>query len=111
MESTETTNDNSDSGGASAIAGASVVGAVAGLALLGPLAGVVAAGGAAYAAATQKDTVLGKTLQGTGSVVAKAGSAAKKFDDEHNIVSQAASGVAKGVGWVAKQTLANSAAK
>jgi hypothetical protein len=86
-----------------AVMGASVVGGVAGLLVLGPLAGVAAAGGVAYAAAT-KEGGIGNVIRSTGGLVAKAGSAAKRFEDEHGVVSKTASGVAKGVGWIAKQT-------
>lgn len=86
-----------------AVVGASVVGAVAGLAVMGPIAGVVAAGGAAYAAAT-KEGRMGNVLRGTGTVVAKAGSAAHQFEQQHHLVANTASGVAQTVGWVTQRT-------
>ena len=76
-----------------------MLGGVAGLVALGPVVGVVAAGSAAYGACTQGG-VVGDALRGTGSLVAKAGSAAKTIEQHTGIASGAAKGVVKGVGWM-----------
>ena len=82
--------------------GATVIGGVAGAVMLGPIAAVVAAGGAAYAAGT-KDGPLGTVLRKSGGAVAHVGSAAKRVEDRTGVVKKTASGVAKGVGWIAKK--------
>ena len=89
-----------------AVVGASVVGAVAGLVAVGPIVGIIGAAGAAYAAGT-KEGIVGDAMRGTGSLAAKAGSAAKKFEDNHGVGKATVSGIAKGVGWIAKQTVAS----
>ena len=73
-------------GGYGTVAGAAAVGAVAGAVVLGPMTAVVAAGGAAYAT-TRKDTV-GDVARQTGQAAASTASAAKKFNDEHNITGK-----------------------
>ena len=88
-------------GKTAAVVGASVVGGVAGMMLVGPVIGIAAAGGAAYAAAT-KEGPAGSAMRGVGTLAAKAGGAAKRFDDKHHIVGKTATGVATGVGWVVK---------
>lgn len=89
-------------GKGAAVMGATVIGGVAGAVMLGPIAAVVAAGGAAYAAGT-KDGPLGTVLRKSGGAVAHVGSAAKRVEDRTGVVKKTASGVAKGVGWIAKK--------
>ena len=89
-------------GKGAAVMGATVIGGVAGAVMLGPIAAVVAAGGAAYAAGT-KDGPLGTVLRKSGGAVALVGSAAKRVEDRTGVVKKTASGVAKGVGWIAKK--------
>lgn len=84
-----------------AVLGASVIGGVAGLMTIGPLVGVVAAGGAAAAAANRDNSSVGTVLHAGGGLVAQAGSAAKRVEDEHGILRKTATGLGKGIGWIA----------
>jgi hypothetical protein len=68
------------------MAGAGAVAAVAGLAVVGPIT-AVAAGTAAVYATTRKDNI-GDIARTTGKYTASAASAAKAFNDEHDVTGK-----------------------
>jgi len=91
------------------VGGAAAVAGIAGLCLVGPIVGVVAAGGAAYVAATNKGAA-GTVFRASGTVATAAGSSARNLDKKHNVVGKtgrgiagAGRGIAGGVGWVSKK--------
>jgi len=73
-------------GGYSTVAGAAAIGVVAGAVVLGPVTAVALGAGAAYAT-TRKDGV-GDVARQTGNAAATAATAAKKFNQDHNITGK-----------------------
>eukprot|EP00527_Entomoneis_sp_CCMP2396_P000465 CAMPEP_0198146888 /NCGR_PEP_ID=MMETSP1443-20131203/32081_1 /TAXON_ID=186043 /ORGANISM="Entomoneis sp., Strain CCMP2396" /LENGTH=212 /DNA_ID=CAMNT_0043810993 /DNA_START=51 /DNA_END=686 /DNA_ORIENTATION=+ len=85
-----------------AMGGAAVVGGVAGMLLLGPLIGLVAAGGAAVAAANAPGKV-GDRVRATGEGVAQAGDKLRQMDQQHQIVEKVTLGFHKTAAFISER--------
>ena len=81
------------------VGGAAVAGGLAGLVLMGPVVGLLAAGGAAFAASTNKGKA-GQLARATGEVTVQAGRRLERFEKKHHVVEKTSKSVVKGCHWV-----------